>query len=109
MDPRFLRFLALSLTLLVVTVLLFFPVDHKHVIESWRGSTHSPFIVQDPVLHEPASARYPTEVTACSPKHHPPPPPKANSAKTQPLKIAIVESMGWHDEVYAALVHAFGS
>ena len=35
--------------------------------------------------------------------------PQWLSSKERSLKIAITESMGWHDEVYAALVHAFGS
>ena len=69
---------------------------------------HCPFVVQDSALHNLTSTKCPTEVTTSTLKN-PPPPPQGKSPKREPLKIAIIESMGWHDEVYAALVHAFGS
>ena len=108
MDPRFLRFFCLSVTLLVVAILLLFPVYHKHLIDPRRGFINPPMVVQDSTLHESATISYSTEITTSS-SEDAPISIHENSSKIQPLKIAIVESMGWHDEVYAALVHAFGS
>lgn len=108
MDPRSLRFLCPSLTLLLVAVLFFFPVDHKRLIDPWRDSRHPPSVVQESSLHKSAPTNYPTKITTTASKH-PQSPSPGKSSKRKPLKIAIIESMGWHDEVYAALVHAFGS
>ena len=108
MDPRFVRSLCVCLTLFIVAILVLFPVDHKHVISPWREPTHASLDVQDPALHDSISAPYPTETAASSTQHSPIASQGASSEK-RPLKIAIIESMGWHDEVYAAFVHAFGS
>ena len=109
MDRKFLRSLCATLSLLTVAVLFLFPVDHKRLIHSWRESLHSPLPEQDHALHASTTAHCPTENTSSSPECSPTMSPQGTFSKEQSLKIAITESMGWHDEVYAALVHAFGS
>ncbi len=108
MDRKFLRSLCATLSLLIVAVLFLFPVDHKRLINPWRESMQSPLVEQDLALHASTSVHCPTKNISSSPESSPTS-PQGISSKEQPLKIAIVESMGWHDEVYAALVHAFGS
>ena len=108
MDPRVLRSLCLSLALLIITILFLYPVNHKRLIKPWRQTKHPLSVVQSSALAKPPSANYMDEVTTFFSNDHPPA-AQWTSSKKQPLKIAIIESMGWHDEVYAALVHAFGS
>ena len=108
MDLKFLRCFCLSLSLLLVAVFFLFPVDREHLIRSWQVRRHSSFISQNHAFHESASTHYPTELTPLS-SNKSPFSSQNPSPEKRPLKVAIVESMGWHDEVYAAFVHAFGS
>ena len=108
MDRKFLRSLCATLSLLIVAVLFLFPVDHKRLIDPWRESMQSLLAEQDHALHASTSVHCPTENISSSPASSPMS-TQGISSKERSLKIAITESMGWHDEVYAALVHAFGS
>lgn len=107
MDTRVVRCLCVCLILFLVAILALFPVDHKRLVNTWRQRTHASFDVH-PTLHDLLSAPYPAEAASSSTRY-PLVAHQGASSKKQPLKIAIIESMGWHDEVYAALVHAFGS
>lgn len=91
MDRRFLLFFLLA----AVTLLFLFRVDHKPLLNAWQRQTFTPS------HHTNASS------SAVVPDYtlHQPKPPE----EKRPLKIAILESMGWHDEVYAAYVHSFFS
>ena len=97
MDRR-----ALSFFLGAVTILLIWRLSHDSVSEPWSWPSSSR-------RSDNASSSTSSSMT----KHHgslvhqeattETPEPK----KKRRLKIAIAESMGWHDEVYAAYVHAF--
>ena len=93
MDRR-----ALSFFLGAVTILLIWRLSHNSGSEpwSWRrsdndSSTSSSSMTKHhgSLIHQEATTKTPEPM------------------KKRRLKIAIAESMGWHDEVYAAYVHAF--
>lgn len=86
------------LLLAVITFLLLLSrVDHKPLLNAWQRQRFTPS------HHSNTSSS--AVVTQDDHTIHEPKPLE----QKRPLKIAITESMGWHDEVYAAYVHAFFS
>ena len=96
MDRR-----ALSFFLGAVTILLIWRLSHDSISERWSWSTSSsrPSNATSPsssmTEHHSSLVHQEATTTTLGPK------------KKRRLKVAIAESMGWHDEVYAAYVHAF--
>ena len=89
MDRR-----ALSIFLLAVTVLVLWRWSHEAGSVVWPSSMRGDNI-NTTSCSAPPSSSIVTQVQ-----------PPAQQ-KRRRLKVAIAESMGWHDEVYAAYVHAF--
>ncbi len=90
MNRRFLPFLAAA-----VAILLLFQLNSKHLSNLWQWQ-------------QSASSHQATESSSAGMQNHTLHDSKPTEIK-RPLKIAIAEAMGWHDEVYAAYVHSFFS
>ena len=97
MDRR-----ALLFFLGAITILLIWRLSHDSVSDPWswpsssRHSDNDSSSTSSSMTKHQGSHEHPEATTETS-----------EQKKKRRLKIAIAESMGWHDEVYAAYVHAF--
>ena len=98
MDRR-----ALSFFLGAVTILLIWSLSHDSVSNPWSWPRRSDNDSSSTSSSSPSMTKHHSSLLHQEATTKTPEPKK----KKRRLKVAIAESMGWHDEVYAAYVHAF--